>query len=81
MFLEVRDLRTLLIFQLQFSSLSLKYQLIGIERVFCIGWSAAISVWITRETILRGNDIVLCVNVLANKGRTDFSYLSDLTLP
>ena len=31
--------------------------------------------WITRDTILRGNDIVLCANVLAYNDGTDFFIL------
>ena len=30
--------------------------------------------WITRDTVLRGNDIVLCANVLVNNDGNAFSY-------
>ena len=47
--------------------------------------NAAECVRITRDTILRENDIVLCANVLANNDGTDFSYWCarsrDQTLP
>ena len=75
----------MLIFQLQFSRLSLKYQLTRIESVFFLGSNAAESVLITRDTILRENDIVLWGNVPANNDGTDFSYWCagsrDLTSP
>ena len=79
---ERYDLRALLIFQLQFSRLSLKYQLTRKESAFFL---SAESVWITRYTIFRENDIVLYASVLANNDGTDFSYWCagsrDLTLP
>ena len=54
----------------------MKYQLTRIDSVFCLGLNASESVWITRDTILRGNDIVLCANVLVNNDGTDFSFWS-----
>ena len=56
------------------------------KRGWFLSWvNAAEGVWITRDTILKGNDTVLCANVLANNDGTYFSYWCaqsrDLTLP
>ena len=52
---------------------------------FLLELNAAESVFITRDTILRGNFIVLCANKLASNDETAFSYwcagLRNLTLP